>query len=329
MVLIGVFSGIYWNKMGRRKSKIKSKDKGGKRNPSKSTASLLIAFAVGCILCSGIFLLSGSYLSPKEPQQTITINRLLEMSEGELSKVDIGLVNLMCAEGLDGSEKLDIEQSLATLDEWAEFIRKDVQARMPAYYRNQAKYDNSVNLFKVANMILCLKNNFGVDYNPDIMKREVFPDSKDVFIHGCLTGNKRGGCISIPTLCVAVGRRLGYPLKLVCTRKHVFFRWDDGKEVFNMEACMKGCDTRTNDHYKNWPEKVGAEEIKANKLLKPLTPKEELALFLETRGHCLFDTGKSAEAQVMYAHAYNLMPTPLRLLYSHQIFKKEFKTFRK
>lgn len=195
---------------------------------------------------------------------------------------------------------------------------------MPAYYNNPVKYDNSVNMFKVVTMILCLKNDIGVDYSLDIMNREVFPDSKDVFIHGCLTGKKQGGCVSIPTLCVAVGRRLGYPLQLACTRKHVFFRWDDSKEVFNMEACIKGCDTRTDEHYKNWPEQVSKKEIKANKFLKSLTPKEELALFLETKGHCLFDTERIAEAQVMYANAYRLMPTLNRLGYMNAVIKKEY-----
>lgn len=152
-----------------------------------------------------------------------SVMELLALSDEELEKVDIALMNLICAKGLNGSEDLDINKCLLTLDEWAEFIKKDTETRLPSYFNNPKKYDNSINLFKAVTMILCLKNNLGVDYNLDIMKREVFPDSKDVFIHGCLTNDKQGGCVSIPTLCVAIGRRLGYPLKLVCAKKHVFF----------------------------------------------------------------------------------------------------------
>ncbi len=71
------------------------------------------------------------------------------------------------------------------------------------------RYDNSVNLFKIVNMILTLKNAIGVDYDQDIMQNSDFHDSRDFFLHGCLNGEMKGGCISIPTLCVTVGRRLG------------------------------------------------------------------------------------------------------------------------
>ncbi|MCF7954972.1 MAG: hypothetical protein K9M75_04130 [Phycisphaerae bacterium] len=296
--------------------------------PSKPLFSHIIAFIAGCIICGGSFFLLGSGKLQQTEHGPKNVDQLLNMSEAEIAKLDIGLVNLLCAEGLDGSEDLDIDKCLATIDEWAEFIRKDTQARMPAYFNNPAKYDNSVNLFKIVTMILCLKNDIGVDYNQDIMKREVFPDSKDVFIHGCLTGKKHGGCVSIPTLCVAVGRRLGYPLKLVCTKRHVFFRWDDGKEVFNMEACCPGCDTHPDDYYKKWPTNVTATEIRVDKLLQSLTPSEEMALFLETRGHCLFDTGRAAEAQLMYANAYKLMPTQVKLANIDQLIKSEIMKIR-
>jgi hypothetical protein len=311
--------------LARRRSKPEKRLEEGGKSSSRSGISLLLAFAAGCIVCSGLFFLLGSGKSPQVQSGPLNVDQLLRLSDEELAKVDIGLVNLLCAEGLDGSEDLDIQQCLATLDEWAEIVRKDTKARMPSFFNNPAKYDNSINLFKIVTMILCLKQDIGVDYNVDIMKREVFPDSKDVFIHGCLTGKKQGGCVSIPTLCVAVGRRLGYPLKLVCTREHVFFRWDDGKDVFNMEACCTGCDSHPDEYYKSWPKKISEDEIRANKLLKSLTPSEELALFLETRGHCLFDTGRAAEAQIMYAYAYNLMPTHVKLGFFDRVTRTELK----
>jgi hypothetical protein len=313
--------------MTNRISKTRRKAEEGNKKPSRSAVSLVLAFATGNLLCICIIFLLGSHKPETKPAH-LTLNHLLDLSEDDLAKVDIGLMNLLCAEGLYGSEDLDIEKCLATLDEWAEFVRKDIEARLPSYFNNPEKYDNSVNLFKIVTMILCLKNDIGVDYNQEIMKREAFPDSKDVFIHGCLDNKKQGGCVSIPTMCVAVGRRLGYPLKLVCTQKHVFFRWDDGKDVFNMEACCPGCDTHPDDYYKNWPEKVTADEIRFDKLLESLTPNEELALFLETRGHCLFDTGRAADAQLMYAHAYKLMPTQVKLANIDQLIRSELKKIR-
>jgi hypothetical protein len=239
---------------------------------------------------------------------------LLALPAARLDEMDIARMSLLCAEGLRGSESLDIYANLSTLDNWSEQIRKDTDARMAAYLQNPAKYDNSVNKFKVVNMVLMLKNVIGVDYNKEIMERRTFPDSRDVFIHGCLDGKKQGGCISIPTLCVAAGRRLGYPLKLVLTKEHVFFRWDGKGEVFNIEACCPGCDSKPDDYYMKWPYQISAADVKANGYLKSLTAGEELALFMDTRGECLYDAGKVGDAMVCYSMAYQLMPDSLEIL---------------
>jgi len=295
-------------------------------------AQIVLATLAVCALTGGFLFFSKSELgSPglsQEAGDIVVLNQLLAASPEELQRVDIGLMNLLCAEDLKGSEDLNVSKFLATLDEWTNVVSVDTARRMAAYYRNPSKYDNSPNLFKAVTMILTLKNTIGVDYNMEIMQRDEFPDSKDVFLHGCLSGKKEGGCISIPVLCVAVGRRLGYPLKLVLTRQHVFFRWDDGKEVFNMEACCPGCDTHPDDYYRHWPKKLDESEITANHLLKSLTPSEELGLFLETRGHCLFDVGRLAEAQIMYAYAYKLMPAQVRLAHMDRAIRSELKKSR-
>jgi hypothetical protein len=287
----------------------------------RNCSFVLIFILGGPFLCRGPL----STAAPQaRPDATLTLNDLLTMSPQDLEKIDIAQMNLLCAQDLNGSESLEINQCLATLDQWAKTCRKDIEARLPTFPQYAAKYDNSVNLFKAVNMVLALKNTIGVDYNPEIMKRHTYPDSRDVFIHGCLAGNKQGGCISIPVLCVSVGRRLGYPLKLVLTKEHVFFRWDDGKEIFNIEACCPGCDSFPDDYYKTWPNKINDSEIKQNHLLKSLTPREELALFLETRGHCLFDAGRIADAQIMYAYAYKLMPTMVKLSYFDRVILAEY-----
>jgi len=258
-----------------------------------------------------------------------TFSELLLFPKDQILSVDIGRMNLLCAEGLKGSGSLNIQDSLATLDKWAEIVKKDTQKRMSSFYQNPAKYDNSVNLFKVINLILTLKQEFGLDYNQDIMKRTTYLDSQDVFIHGCVAGRKKGGCISIPVTCVAVGRRLGYPLKLVLTKEHVFFRWDDGQERFNAEACCPGCDSHPDEYYMNWPNKLSQEEVKKGCFLRSLTPAEELGLFLEIRGHCLYDEGKTAEAMVIYAYAYQLMPDSMaRLANIEKVLKYEVNNLR-
>ena len=71
------------------------------------------------------------------------------------------------------------------------------------------------------------------------------------------------------TLQVPVGRRLGYPLKLVVTKAHVFVRWDDGRERFNIETAGNGgTGSYSDEYYRSWPEKWLPAEAKA-KLHEP------------------------------------------------------------
>ena len=112
----------------------------------------------------------------------------------------------------------------------------------------------------------------------------------------------------MPVLYVALGRRLGYPLKLVTTKAHLFIRWESPTERFNLEATGKGMNRYDDEHFKRWPFPVSEEEIQADGYLRSLTPAEELALFLSLRGHCLREAGCLPEAIASYTEAVRLAP---------------------
>jgi hypothetical protein len=44
-----------------------------------------------------------------------TYNQLLELSPEQLSRVDIAVMSLLCAQGLKGSEKLDVQHCFLSL----------------------------------------------------------------------------------------------------------------------------------------------------------------------------------------------------------------------
>jgi len=239
-----------------------------------------------------------------------SLHQLLSLCSDELKNVDIGLMNLLCAEGLPGAENLDINRYLLKLDYWADHVRKDTNFRIHNYHQNPAKYDNSENVFKMVNLVLTLKEDMGVHYNMENMARVDFTDSREIFIHGPLNGGNHGSCTNLPVLCVAVARHLDYPVKLVATSEHFFLRWDnpaDG-ERFNIEVSCKGTDTPKDEHYKSWPRRLTELDYHQGYFLKSLTPNEELAAFLTLRGDVLRDAGKTAEALVAYANAYRLLP---------------------
>jgi hypothetical protein len=117
-----------------------------------------------------------------------------------------------------------------------------------------------------------------------------------------------GTCSSLPVLQVAVGRRLGYPLKLVTTKGHLFVRWEDAHERFNIEAAGRGVNRFTDDYYRHWPFEIAPTEVAAEGYLKSLTPPEELAVFLSIRGMCLREAGRRPEAAEAFAAAARLAP---------------------
>jgi hypothetical protein len=112
----------------------------------------------------------------------------------------------------------------------------------------------------------------------------------------------------MPVLYIAIGRRLGYPLRLVTTKAHLFIRWESATERFDLEATGKGMNRYDDEHFKQWPSPVTEEELKADGYLKSLTPVEELAVFLSLRGHCLREAGRTQEAASAYRAAAGLAP---------------------
>lgn len=112
----------------------------------------------------------------------------------------------------------------------------------------------------------------------------------------------------MPVLYVAVGRELGYPLKLVTTKGHIFVRWEGGGERFNVEATGQGLNRFEDEYYRHWPFEVIPAEEAAEGYLKSLTPPEELAAFLSIRGMCLREAGRKQEATESFAAAVRLAP---------------------
>ncbi len=225
-------------------------------------------------------------------------------------------MNLLCAQGLPGAEDMNIEKELAVLDQWAAAIKAETDRYMNKSHQSPEDYENSEGYFKILMLITVLQQDFNVRYNLDRIYEPDFTDCRDVFVHGLTqgsTGEKHSGgtCVSMPVVYVAVARRLGYPVKLVTTREHVFARWEDEKDRFNIEATGQGLNTYSDDHYRTWPSTLTPKERASGAYLRSLTPAQELGLFMAARGYVLEDTGKKLEATVAYACAHMLDPVSI------------------
>jgi hypothetical protein len=240
------------------------------------------AYIVGCI--SG----HSSRGRKMADSQWPSIRQLLGMSDAELSHQNLAAVNLACAVGLPGSEGLDIGSCLDRVEQWTHHVR----------FATRRAFENKANIpeyrdwsdarYRALMVQICLRNHLGVTGNVERMSKPYDgSDSRDLFIHAVLTDGHPTLCTTAPVVYAAIGRRLGYPIKLVETKCHIFCRWDDPHgERFNVEATDQGFYTHPDDHYRTWPYPWTAFEKRLGWWLKSLTPRQELALFLDSRGTC-------------------------------------------
>ena len=183
-----------------------------------------------------------------------TIRELLEMPPEQLRQVDIAEMNLVCAKGLPGTGGLDIDKCLAKLDEWALKVKFETDRHLYRVTdpRHAAHYRHSESYFRAEMLLQVLQEDCGVTYNPQRVYEVDFTNSKDLFIHGMIDDPNGGTCTSMPVLYVAVGRRLGYPLFLSHTKGHLFARWEDAKDRFNIEG-TNGFTSHSDEYYHTWP----------------------------------------------------------------------------
>lgn len=241
---------------------------------------------------------------------------LIQLNPKGVESLEIAKANLLCAQGLPGAEALNRSNSIAAIDRMAVRVRAETERHLYRFQRDPAEFANSEGFFRMTLLMVVLAEDFRVQYASNKIASAAnavpgdgfFADAQDVFLHGLTGREPRGTCSSLPVLQVAVGRRLGYPLKLVTTKGHLFVRWEDSHERFNFEAAGRGANRFSDDYYRHWPFEVTEDEVQAEGYLKSLSPAEELAVFLSIRGMCLGDANRFAEASESFLAAVRLSP---------------------
>jgi hypothetical protein len=246
--------------------------------------------------------------------QPETYNELLAVPLDQLGQVDVALMNLLSNEGLPGSETINTINCLRTLRQWADQVRVETEQNFYQYQSNPAKFQNDVGRFKMMILMTTLGDDFGVHYDErhpnDEPDREFFATCETTSIHTALGPRRAGTCASLPVLVVAIGRRLGYPLKLVSNGLHGYARWDDGPDRFNIECTrLGGLAINTDDHYRNWPRPLTDEMVVEEGYLQPESPRQELADCLMDRATVLDANGRTDEAQTVCRICSYLVPT--------------------
>jgi hypothetical protein len=219
---------------------------------------------------------------------------------------DIAAVNLACARGLSSADESEFSEYLTLLDTIADAVRRETERSRRLLKLKPAQFHNSEAVFRLYTMEHVFRVRFNIRYDPLVHaiagngRPWKSSDSTEVFIHGILSAKRTGTCSSLPAFAIAVGRRLGYPLKLVLAPNHTFYRWDDGNEVLNMQHTEAGGDVRPNEHFYEWPRKWNETDYAINERthvwLHSMTPKQEASKFLCNRAIVLRDSGRFGES---------------------------------
>jgi len=286
--------------------------------------SMFACVALGAgigFFCSGAFRGTKSDSNTVPPlgiqeRPVLSLSRLVDMSDDELAKIDFGFLNLICGDHLPRSGKTTVTDNMKVLEHMTDVVRQVTASNLHRWIEKPAEFENSEAYFKTAMMLSVLGQDFGAMYNPkkieapsvqSLNNLSFYEDADDIFISGLLGDTHMGTCASMPVLAVAVGRRLGYPLKLVCGKAHLFFRWDDGRTRMNFEY-MNGIVCKSDEDYRKWPFPISDAEVKAGWYLSSLTPSQELSVFLALRGDVLRFHRTYIGALRAYIHADCLWP---------------------
>lgn len=190
----------------------------------------------------------------------------------------------------------------ACVEKCTKVVIENTNHDLPLFKNKLEQYGNSEAKFRISALISYLRRDLGIKYDPkwaappeyrklwdDYKLREdgdvFWRDPERLFLRGVF--KNKGSCSSLPVLTIAIGRRLGYPLKLVSAKEHLFARWESTNEVFNIECTADGVSFHSDDYYRTGYFAATDEEISEHNLLRSMTQAEELAMLCHARGICL------------------------------------------
>jgi hypothetical protein len=144
-------------------------------------------------------------------------------------------------------------------------------------------------------------------------------DPQDLFFPGLLNNPKtssRPTSVSMPWLYLAVGRRLGYPLRLAEQDGRLLLCWEGQEEQFMIDWQRSWAEATESAPALHFRVEQPGREMSAGQPAGPIPPPtvhlltadDELAVLLDSRGACLESHGQNTDALVCYAQAHQLSP---------------------
>ncbi len=134
-------------------------------------------------------------------------------------------------------------------------------------------------------------------------QREIDSNATRFFRLSSVIHDRRGSCLGLGSLYLAIGERIGVALDGILLPGHFFVR-TRGPGQHNVELLRRG-ESMSDDWYR---EKYGPWPGEGSAYFRPLSSTELAAIHWYNRGNDLRSTGHMAAAQAAFAHAVRAFP---------------------
>lgn len=179
-------------------------------------------------------------------------------------KIDIGIAGLVLAKEI--FPEIDIQEYSKRIDRIAFDVRRLTAGNNSPDYRIRAL---NTHLYKI----------FGMEYD---LNDPYVKNIKNRYINGILD-TKKGSCVSMPLLYLAVAQRLGYPIYAVNVPQHIFLRYvDPSLKMKNIEATGGGGYSSDEEYIESL--QISFIALTKGAYLRTLTHREFLGILIAQNG---------------------------------------------
>jgi regulator of sirC expression with transglutaminase-like and TPR domain len=230
------------------------------------------------------------YVSP-------AIKEIKGMLAGPDEAIDLARANLLVASEIPEFQDLNVDKVLAEIDAITDTVRRETERCRYMFDQHPEKFFGHVEAYRMNILGIVIRDDLKIRYKEGKLD---YGDPRVLFLNGLLE-QREGTCVSMPTLYLVVGLRLGYPLHGVIVGDHTFLRWDDGSYRQNIEATGAGFGGPDEEYIRD----MGATpaQLKNSCWMKNLSRKQVIGSFLQIRSVYWMRKGRLVRARVDLARA--------------------------
>ena len=250
-----------------------------------------------------------------QPSVERTLWQFLALPDEDLEKADLVELNLAVAREIPAFHDIDVSRYWQIVTQWSQQFAQRLPELERMFKKTPWKWKSDMRFFRVGMLRGFLGHTIGLRYieeQKDATQVQ-YTDPGHLFLNG-LIDKKQGTCGNMPTLHVAICRRLGWPVSLACAKSHLVSRFDDGQVIYNIEATSThaGSFCAEEDSFYVKKYHLPKRAIDCGSDLRKLTAREMIGVFLGLRARHYGDVDNPLDADTSFALSRVLFPNHRR-----------------